>query len=209
MKVFLGGTCNGSLWREKLMPELDKHNIHYFNPVVEDWTPDCQINETYQKSIFCDVHLYVITPLMKGVFSIAELIESCYITGKKVVFCYLESDGDSTFDKHQIKSLEATKEMVQRHGGIVCDSLDDVVTKLTVMKTNVDFIIENESTCFGLVNSNTKNVDTLFPSQIENIVSKVNHKQRPYLLITYRQTKASKLSFVECDSIFIKKQEVE
>lgn len=34
MKVFLGGTCNESTWREKLIPML---KIDYFNPVVKDW----------------------------------------------------------------------------------------------------------------------------------------------------------------------------
>ncbi len=32
-KVFLGGTCNGSLWRDALIKKL---NIDYFNPVVPD-----------------------------------------------------------------------------------------------------------------------------------------------------------------------------
>ena len=36
-KVFLGGTCNGSTWREELIPILE---INYFNPVVSDWTPE-------------------------------------------------------------------------------------------------------------------------------------------------------------------------
>ena len=39
MKVFLGGTCNGSRWRNELIPLLE---CEYFNPVVEDWTPSCQ-----------------------------------------------------------------------------------------------------------------------------------------------------------------------
>jgi hypothetical protein len=34
-KVFLGGTCNESLWRDKLIKLL---KIEYFNPVVPDWT---------------------------------------------------------------------------------------------------------------------------------------------------------------------------
>ena len=38
MKVFLGGTCNNSKWRDKLIPML---NIDYFNPVVDDWTEEC------------------------------------------------------------------------------------------------------------------------------------------------------------------------
>ena len=42
MKVFLGGTCNESTWRDDLIKAL---KINYFNPVVEDWTPDCQQEE--------------------------------------------------------------------------------------------------------------------------------------------------------------------
>ena len=38
MKIFLGGTCNESTWRDELIPNL---TIDYFNPVVKDWTPDC------------------------------------------------------------------------------------------------------------------------------------------------------------------------
>ena len=42
MKVFLGGTCNGSNWREELIKELD---IDYFNPVIENWDDKAQVNE--------------------------------------------------------------------------------------------------------------------------------------------------------------------
>jgi hypothetical protein len=37
--VFLGGTCNNSKWRDILIPKL---KVSYFNPVVENWTPECQ-----------------------------------------------------------------------------------------------------------------------------------------------------------------------
>lgn len=49
-KVFLGGTCNNSTWRNELIPLL---NIDYFNPVVEDWTPECQAEEERQKNEEC------------------------------------------------------------------------------------------------------------------------------------------------------------
>ena len=52
-KVFLGGTCNESTWRNRFILMLD---IEYFNPVVEDWTPECQANEYKQKEL-CDIHL--------------------------------------------------------------------------------------------------------------------------------------------------------
>ena len=41
MKVFLGGTCNNSIWRDVLIPLLTDNGINYFNPVVDDWTEDC------------------------------------------------------------------------------------------------------------------------------------------------------------------------
>lgn len=123
-KVFLGGTCNESTWRSELIPML---KIDYFNPVVDDWTPEFQAEEERQKAEECDVHLYVITPRMTGVFSIAEVIESAIFKHENCIFCYLPKDGDLEFTKGQIKSLEAVGRMVVKHDGVWCDSLDQVV----------------------------------------------------------------------------------
>lgn len=46
-RVFLGGTCNESKWREELISKLDLNSIEYFNPVVEDWTKECMEIEKY------------------------------------------------------------------------------------------------------------------------------------------------------------------
>lgn len=107
-KVFLGGTCNESTWRDELIPQL---KIDYFNPVVEDWTPECMEEELKQreKSDFC---LYVITSDMTGVYSIAEVIDDSNKKPNKTVFAFKE-DG---FDKSQIKSLKAVGNMVFRNG---------------------------------------------------------------------------------------------
>ena len=53
-KVFLGGTCNNSTWRNRL---IDNLKIDYFNPVVEDWTPECQAEEERQKNDECNIHM--------------------------------------------------------------------------------------------------------------------------------------------------------
>ena len=63
MKVFLGGTCNESTWRDKLIPKL---TIDYFNPVVKDWKPEDQEKEIQERQT-CDFLLYVITSQMTGV----------------------------------------------------------------------------------------------------------------------------------------------
>lgn len=122
MKVFLGGTCNESLWREYLINLL---KIDYFNPVVEDWTPECQEEEIKQRKE-CDFVLYVITPKMTGVYSIAELIDDSNKQPNKTLFCFLESDREASFSKGQIKSLEAVANMVVHNGGRFFSEIDSV-----------------------------------------------------------------------------------
>ena len=113
-KVFLGGTCNESTWRNELIPLLEEKGIEYYNPVVEDWTPECQQEEYRQKEI-CDVHLYLITKKMKGVFSIAEAVASCQDAGKLTLFAFANFDGE--FDESERKSLDAVGNLIVKLGG--------------------------------------------------------------------------------------------
>ena len=132
-KIFLGGTCNESTWRDELIPKLEEIDFDYFNPVVEDWTPECQDIEIYEKANNCDIHLYVITNKMKGVFSIAEAIESVFNKDKKTIFCVLNGfDGD--FPDYQVKSLDAVGRMVERNGGKYVTSLGDIIEILNTCK---------------------------------------------------------------------------
>jgi hypothetical protein len=126
-KVFLGGTCNGSTWREKLIPLL---KIDYFNPVVEDWTPECQKEEYRQKQI-CNLHLYVITPKMTGTYSIAELIDSSNKNPKGTVFMVLTEDDGLRFDEGQLRSLRAVTDMAKKNGAEgVFDSFEELTSIL-------------------------------------------------------------------------------
>ena len=122
LKVFLGGTCNNSTWREKLIPKLQ---IEYFNPVVDDWTEDDYQEELKQRKD-CDFCLYVITPMMTGVYSIAEVIDDSNKRPEKTVFAFLEEDDSKKFDKGQIKSLDKVGVMVKDNGGKYFKSLDEV-----------------------------------------------------------------------------------
>ena len=121
-KVFLGGTCNGSSWREQLIPML---KCEYFNPVVEDWTPECQEEERRQKKI-CDCQLYVITARMTGTFSIAEVVDASNKDPQHTIICIMDDpDGDSFFEFEK-KSLNAVKELVKSNGAHVFDTLEEV-----------------------------------------------------------------------------------
>ena len=121
-RVFLGGTCNDSTWRGRLIEKLE---IDYFNPVVEDWTPECMAEEIKQRES-CDFVLYVITPLMSGFYSIAEVVDDSHKRPEKTVFCVLEKDDHHGFDEHNMKSMNSISKMVAENGATVYGSLQEV-----------------------------------------------------------------------------------
>ena len=119
MKIFLGGTCNNSNWRNDLIPLL---NCNYFNPVVENWTDECKLEEIKQRET-CDIALYVLTPLTEGFYSIAELISDCCQKSEgRVIFCLLEEDGGKVWTDKQKDSWESIKKMVTDNNQLVIDS---------------------------------------------------------------------------------------
>jgi hypothetical protein len=110
-KIFLGGTCAETDWRDELIKSIQ---VKSFNPVVEDWTEDCIVIEEIEKAEKCNIHLYVITSEMKGVYSIAEVIQSSNTKGK-VTILHVMPDG---FSGGQLRSLKAVCGLVRENGGI-------------------------------------------------------------------------------------------
>ena len=138
-KWFLGGTCSKTKWRDELMPLLDKANIKYFNPVVKNWTPECQAIEEDEKNNKCNVHLYVITPEMKGIYSIAEIINSCWqaqVYGTKVNKVAVYFYGD--WNEGLTKSIKATLKMCKF---IAPNRFDGDIVHDTNNFTGIDCII--------------------------------------------------------------------
>lgn len=111
-RIFLGGTCNESTWRNELIRMLNR--IDFFNPVVDDWTEACQKIEIEEKEQKCNIHFYCITKEMTGVFSIAEVVDSVHNKTKHTILQILP-DG---FDKYQLRSLQAVVDLVVSRGGI-------------------------------------------------------------------------------------------
>lgn len=133
-KVFLGGTVADSTWREYIIPKLE---IEYFNPVVEDWNEEAYQQELYEREN-CDYCLYVLTPKLKGFYSIAEVIDDANDRPNKTLLCILTEDGDVKFSHHQLKSLNAVGKMVVGNGARWFTSLDDVVRFLNSSASDVE-----------------------------------------------------------------------
>jgi len=121
-KVFLGGTCNNSTWRDELIKQLE---ISYYNPVVENWTPACMDEERKQRTE-CDYCLYVITPEMTGVYAIAEAVDDSNKQPKKTIFCFVDEYGGHKFNQGQIKSLNEVGKMIARNGGYYLSTIEIV-----------------------------------------------------------------------------------
>ena len=138
MRVFLGGTCADTTWRDELMVLFDNTGIEYFNPVVKDWTPEYQAIEEDEKNNKCDVHLYVITKEMMGTYSIAEIIHSAHLAGMygtHVTDCLFFVLDEGTWQKHEIKSFNAIMRLVRDiapRNSIACyvNNMEEVAEKL-------------------------------------------------------------------------------
>ena len=92
MKVFLGGTCAGWKWRDELQPLL---KCDYYNPNG-------------------------ITNGIKGVYSIAEVVDDSNKRPEKTIFLNLyktyERSGES---KQMAHSLKAVENMLKANGVVV------------------------------------------------------------------------------------------
>ncbi len=118
-KVFLGGTCNESTWRNRIILMLE---IDYLNPVVDNWTEDCMEREIQERRN-CDFCLYTITPKMTGVYSIAKVVDDSNKRPDKTILVVLRDDDDQKFTQGQWKSLMTVARMVRDNGGQVFDNL--------------------------------------------------------------------------------------
>lgn len=136
--VFLGGTCNGSTWRDELMPMLESEKISAFNPVVEHWDEKAQAEEDFHKEND-DIMLYVFTPEFKGIYSAFEVaMLSCKNPGS-VVCCILNERDGKTYEPHVQKNMKKIKKDLLENGTLVLDSLEEVANYLNSLeKKNKD-----------------------------------------------------------------------
>jgi len=119
-KVFLGGTCNGSTWRDDLIPALE---IDCFNPVVPDWNEDAYQRELREREN-CDYCLYTITPESVATYSVAEVVDDSNKRPSKTILVVLDNYG-AIFTAHQAKALSKVGKMVVSNGGQYFTNLQD------------------------------------------------------------------------------------
>jgi hypothetical protein len=90
--LFLGGTCGANDWRNSFTQELVSRGVSandIFNPVVADWTPECQAAEDQAKSNASHNLFFIANPLTPGNetsgYSLVELTMGLYDSPEKTV----------------------------------------------------------------------------------------------------------------------------
>ena len=133
LKIFLGGTCSNSTWREELLNKFDlvqlrnEYNtlLKEKNPIVKEWTKERQIIEDYHRETD-DICLYVITPEMKGFYSFVEVVDDSNKRPEKTILCVLEKANGKTYEEHIKKCVIKTMQLVKDNGVKVFDNLNDL-----------------------------------------------------------------------------------
>lgn len=131
MKVFLGGTCSGWKWRDILQPQL---KCEYYNPIVKNWSESDRLREVQERET-ADYVLYGITNGIKGVYSIAEVVDDSNKRPKKTIFVNLYRDTGTRGTLQMAHSLTAVENLVKSNGAKVFHCIDDVAEFLNDMYT--------------------------------------------------------------------------
>lgn len=142
MKVYLGGTVNGSTWRDYIVSKI---KIDYFNPVVKNWDELAHKKELYERR-HCDFVLYVLTPKMTGFYSLAEVTDDAIKRPDRTIFCFLKEDGQDEFSDDELISLHNVGKRIERNGGLWLQSLEEVIEHLNTAKKQVEDFSLQENT---------------------------------------------------------------
>ena len=127
--VFLGGSCNPTTWRKDIaIPLLEENNVDYYNPQVEDWSPELMTTENYQK----ENAKYLLFVIDDETRAIASMIEAAnYIgLGRKVVLV-IKQVSNKTFAECEIKDLNRGRtylhDIADQHNVIVFDLIEPAI----------------------------------------------------------------------------------
>lgn len=122
MKVFFGGTCSSWKWRDKLQPLL---KCNFYNPIVKNWSEADRLREVHERET-ADYVLYGITNGIKGVYSIAEVVDDSNKRPEKTLFLNLYKEEESGHTKQMSHSLKAVENLLKENGVKCFDSIEAV-----------------------------------------------------------------------------------
>merc|ERR1711977_69099 len=141
MSVFLGGSCNPTMWRRKVaMPLLESAGVAYYNPQVDEWSEDLLIKEQQAKQEAA-VLLFVIDRDTRALMSMLEATEFV-VAGRQVVLAVNNVEegqhiGEDPVGAAELKDLNRARRFVadiaQRYNVPVHATVEEAVHACVAM----------------------------------------------------------------------------
>jgi len=139
--VFLGGSCDPTTWRRDIaIPLLSAHGVTYYNPQVDEWSPELVETEANAKAE-ARVLLFVIDGQTRAIASMLEAAE--YIGDGRTVVLVIQDMPDGTeVDGHAVTGRELKdlnraraylRDIAERHGVTVHGTVEGAVLAATAL----------------------------------------------------------------------------
>lgn len=117
ISVFLGGTVANSNWRTDFISALVQAGVDsesIYNPVVPDWTPECQAAEDAAKATAKYNLFYICDPKQEGnpvsVYSLVEAVMGMYDRPCCTVVVF----DNAGYSGHALKSLDKSEKDLRK-----------------------------------------------------------------------------------------------
>ena len=132
ISVFLGGTCANANWRPSFINELVKAGVSastIFNPIVPDWTPECQAAEDVAKATAKYNLFYLCDPKQEGnpvsVYSLVEAVMGLYDQPSNTVVVF----DNAGYNGQALKSLAKSEQDMRKRfpNGLIFGSRDEAL----------------------------------------------------------------------------------
>jgi len=130
--VFLAGSAGSTTWRKDIsVPMLQQHNVRYYNPQVDDWSPDLIPIENAEKQA-AHVLLFVIDSATRSVMSMLEMVEYITTAMQHVVVCIEDIPDNHTIEGYVLNPREISdlnrgrayaRDICERYGVPLSDSI--------------------------------------------------------------------------------------
>lgn len=136
--IFLGGSCGSTTWRKDEAIPLMVNKFAYFDPQVENWTPDLVEVEAKNKEV-ADVLLFVVDSSTRAIATLIEVTE-WIVSKKKTVLLVIKDIVDGTEISGQVVTGQELKDLnrsrvyladvAKRHGVTIFTSIKDAIESL-------------------------------------------------------------------------------
>ncbi len=140
--VFLGGSCNPTTWRkDTAIPRLQREHIAFYNPQVDEWTPDLVQIEAQAKEEAA-VLFFVIDKHTNALASMMEVVELS-VAGRQVVLVIEQISAGTKIGGHVVskimlkdlnRSRAYTRDVARRFGVPVYDNIEDGLAQVAYIK---------------------------------------------------------------------------